>query len=100
MSVTEHQIHKGEYRIYKYALRITDEQALMLPRGAVPLATDMQRDVLCLWVMVDTEQPAVMRRVFVAGTGNPLPDEIVATRYVGSTQDGPFVWHVFVGEEV
>lgn len=65
------------------------------PVGAKPLAVALQGDQIMLWQLVDTEAAKVGRRYMVAGTGHPLPDAILPSDYVGTVQQGPFVWHVF-----
>lgn len=60
----------------------------------VPLSVAMQHGELQMWAMVDPSASA--KRVIVVtvyGTGHPMPDK--PGIFVGSVQDGPYVWHVF-----
>jgi len=96
--------------VYKYELEITDEQELLMLRGAQPRLVGMQGGKLCLWASVDpllNPDDTEMRRFRVAGTGYVLPDGLA---YIGTVLDdtreawdGPrlLVWHVFedFGEE-
>jgi len=79
--------------IWKIPLEVTDEQTVMIPTGAVPLTVQIQGDTLCLWVHVDPTLPKVERTIWVYGTGNPIPERPYQT-YLGTVQDGYFVWHV------
>jgi hypothetical protein len=80
--------------IYKYPLKVTDYQTVVMPGGATILAAQVQDGRLCLWAMVDPHQPDVERRIRIVGTGNPFEDSD-RCRYIGTAQDGPLVWHVF-----
>ncbi|UQN06780.1 hypothetical protein [Deinococcus sp. QL22] len=86
------------YKIYKYPLDITDEQAFWLPEGAELLSVQFQGGQLCLWALVDPELAHTQcARITVIGTGNPIsePREQLG-QFIGTAQ-GPrgFVWHVF-----
>jgi hypothetical protein len=80
--------------IYKYPILITDLQTITLPSGAtfVKVGLDPQGQI-CLWAIVDPELPVTREYIHIRGTGQPLTD--LPTRYLGSFNDGPFVWHVF-----
>lgn len=84
--------------IWKVQLRISDEQRVGLPKGAVPLSAQMQNGVLCAWFAVDTFEPTRDLVVFVRGTGHPMR-EAAGARFVGTAQDGELVWHVFASQE-
>ena len=79
--------------IYKYPLRVTDEQDIEMPQNAVPLTVQDQHATLTLWVLVDTEQPTRARTIHIVGTGHPLPT--VHGSYIGTVQQRSLVWHVF-----
>lgn len=101
-------------RIYKYPLVVTDVQTVLLPIGARVLSVQDQGSwdgALALWAVVDAHQQSVERKVYIVGTGNPLPEPVKRayedefTRatadqpyYIGTVQqaDGRLVWHVFV----
>jgi len=91
--------------VWKYDLAVTDVQEVMMPSGAALLHVGIQHPNegrlrwIQLWAWVDREEPTCSRRIAVVGTGNPAPPMNEA-RYVGSVQDGPFVWHIFDGGEV
>src|SRR5277367_2367258 len=60
------------HAVWKYPLSINREQSIELPRGASPLAVEVQHDQLCLWAMVDPEAETAPRTVWVHGTGHPI----------------------------
>jgi hypothetical protein len=83
-------------RIYKWPLQVTDRQTVPLPRGAVILTVQAQRDELVLWAAVDSTAPTDAAIVNIVGTGNPMPS--VVGDYVATVQQhgGALVWHVFI----
>lgn len=84
-------------KIWKFQLNITDEQVISLPLGSIFLSAQLQDDVLCTWVLVPVTELALReRRIFIFGTGNPLPDDVYNLTYIDTVQEGQFVWHVFV----
>lgn len=84
-------------KIFKYELQLEDEQLVPMPKGSLLLSVQDQRGKLCLWVLVNENNPQVNRMVFVIGTGNPIKGN--PGQYVASAQQGPYVWHVFDGGE-
>ena len=83
--------------IWKYTLRVTDEQVIEAPEGAVALSVAMQGEALVLWMEVSPNRQPTRYRVYVRGTGHPLGAASRAdVRYVGTTQEGALVWHVYV----
>jgi hypothetical protein len=78
--------------IWKYPVPLTDTFTLNMPREATPLHVDTQRGDPCLWVLADTTAPNEERRFHLVGTGQEVPRD---TFYVGTFQQGPFVWHVW-----
>lgn len=80
--------------IYKYALAITDDATVEMPRGAKVLAIEssLVPHALFLWAIVDPDAPLETRHFSVRGTGHPLGD---VGKHLATIQAGPFVWHVF-----
>jgi hypothetical protein len=81
--------------IWKIPLRITDYQEVSVPRGAVPLSVAVQDRVLQAWVLVEPELPRVNHPVWVIGTGRALDDTVDLGGFLGTVQNGHYVWHVF-----
>lgn len=80
-------------RVLKFTLPVDDNvHTINMPdSGTILLGVQQRLDVVCLWE-IDGGRPWRCRRLRVFGTGQPIPDD---ARYVGSTQAGPLVWHVF-----
>lgn len=83
-----------DYRIWKYELRITDEQELEMPMFSEILSVADQHGSLCLWAAGDTKLPKVKRTIEIIGTGNPIKDP-GWRKFIGTVSMGSFVWHVF-----
>ena len=81
--------------IWKYPLKVTDEQTLDIPEGAEALAVQVQNGTPCLWVRVESTAPKTLRRIITHGTGHPVPK--TTGRYIGTYQidGGALVFHVF-----
>ena len=85
--------------IWKYTLKVTDSQGLVMPEGAELLSVGNQRGNLCLWALVPVGKGAggeECRWVEIHGTGNPIQTETgLERRFIGTAIIEPFVWHVF-----
>ena len=83
--------------VYKYPLKLADEQDLEIQQGAQFLTVAEQQGELVLYARVISDAPKVKRRIRVAGTGHPR----VNGRYVGTAMmPSGLVWHVFCLGEV
>ncbi len=82
--------------VYKYSLRIDDEQMVLLPEQARILAVQVQNGRPCLWALVDTALPAEPRKILIRGTGH---DAAGVGRYISTfqMQGGALVFHAFEG---
>lgn len=81
--------------IYKYPLKLEDEQILELPVNSQLLSVIVQREVICLYVKVDSlEKYTNGHKILIIGTGDPLEQDVTID-FIGTVQMGPFVWHVF-----
>lgn len=77
--------------IYKFELPKPICQVDM-PVGAKVVRVARQGAAICLWAIVESDN-AVEKRLFATvGTGRPIP---LDGRYLGTWDDGPFVWHLF-----
>jgi hypothetical protein len=81
-------------RIWKFPLAITGEQMITMPKGTAILSVQMQGNQLSLWALVNERYDDSPCRVHIVGTGHPA-DHVLAMPFVGTVQDGPYVWHVF-----
>jgi hypothetical protein len=82
--------------VYKYSLGKQGRATVKIPEGAKVLHVAVQREDICLWALVDTEQPSVERTFTVYGTGHEA-FEATDQNYVGTflIDNGLFVFHVF-----
>ncbi len=64
----------------------------IIPRDAAGLHVGMQNGSLMLWYETSTAAPEAPSKFAVFGTGHNIPAH---SRYIGSCQDGSFVWHVY-----
>ena len=84
--------------IYKYQLKIIDEQVVSLPAFSRLLTVQVQHNVPYLWALVNPNLPneiPVTIRMF--GTGHPIEDNDSFLEYIGTFQllEGNLVYHVF-----
>jgi hypothetical protein len=83
--------------VWKYSLDMVDQQVISMPIAASILCVQTQREVICLWALVDPdEKRRANRRIRIAGTGHPIGElEILA--YIGTAQlqGGDLAFHVF-----
>ena len=83
--------------IYKYQLRVTSEQNLILPKGSEILTVQNQFEQAELWALVDTEtSEKEIRHIEIIGTGHPI-DGNIQRRYISTFQidGGNFILHAF-----
>jgi hypothetical protein len=76
--------------IYKYPVSRLIE-GLQMPELCDFLFVEMQKGEAMAWFLV-LPGGGVIRTFKVYGTGYDIP---LAHTYLGSWQDGPFVWHLF-----
>lgn len=82
--------------IYKYPIKVDDDQTIRMPQGAELLSVQCQASQPCVWAMVDTDKPMALRGFGLVGTGHPC-ERLHAGKYVGTFQmrDGTLVFHLF-----
>jgi hypothetical protein len=85
--------------IHKYQISARPHvQLVATPKDWEPLSVQAQGNCICIWALVDTDsRPLVDRCILVVATGEELPEDAVAEKYLGTAQflDGGLVWHVF-----
>ena len=87
-------------RIFKYPLKLQGTQKIKIPKHAKILNIQTQEDDICLWALINPEEPKVSRQIRIFGTGHEVPD--IKLEYIGTIQqlDGSLIWHVFEELEV
>lgn len=82
--------------IWKYNLSYSIIFSLEIPQGFETLCVDMQAGEPCLWALVDPDAKKINYEFKCMGTGHEFSSEIVEQHsYLGTVQEGPFVWHYF-----
>lgn len=83
-------------RIYKYELAVSGQKEITMHKEAKILSIQNQREIPCIWVLVDDKQNLESRKFVTCLTGYPI-DTIPTDKYIGTFQldDGNFVGHVF-----
>jgi len=86
--------------MWKFPLEVRDRVVVMMPIGARILCANVQRDVACLWALVDPDAGREPRAFRIIGTGHEHPSGTFG-RYVGTffMADGSLVFHVFEEED-
>lgn len=82
--------------IYKYPVHVTDCQWLTLPYDAVILTVQKQADDFYIWAEVNDGHGTKDVPIYTYGTGHEIPAGRKQT-YIGTVQDGPLVWHFYLG---
>lgn len=82
--------------IYKYPLRVVEEQIITVYEDATFLSVQEQRNEVFLWAEVDTDNSFEERKIFIYGTGHPQTKNDLT--YLGTVQQSLFqlVWHVYL----
>lgn len=83
--------------IFKYPLRVDDYQTVIMPRGAQILTVQAQREIPCVWALVETNNEPEERHFRIAGTGHRMNAKDKFLRYLGTFQimRDDLVFHVF-----
>ena len=81
-------------RIFKYPLKIEDEQIIKIPLGYRILTVQVKDNVPCLWALVDDEEIHIVRcKIKTVGTGCSF--DVNPWWYIGTYQLNQLVFHVF-----
>ena len=78
--------------IHKYTIGVIQNCPVQMPVNAKVLHVDMQNSMLTLWALVDLSNKIENRYFSVYGTGHEILKEGC---YIGTVNDGTFVWHIF-----
>lgn len=78
--------------IWKFTLLPTNK-TVQMPRGARVLSVGVQGDDIVLWAIVEPTNKTESRFFHVIPTGSPMV--IYDTKFIGTVQMGPLVFHVF-----
>lgn len=79
--------------IWKWSLGRLGEQVIEIPRGAMVLTVQKQHGAPQIWAYCDPTEPKEAIVISVIGTGIDIPAH--PGDYIGTIQEGEFVWHIF-----
>ncbi len=83
--------------IYKYPLKLQEQQAIQMPANAQLLDVQFQHGQLTLWALVDVGELNATCAVAVCGTGFDLVGrDFRSAPFARTLQDDQYVWRVFV----
>jgi hypothetical protein len=89
-------------RIYKYELEHVRTQRFLMPLGARIIEVAAQPGAgLCMWAVIDRDQPPQLRQFTMYQTGERLPDNpgehLCTVQGIAMSEDGPkvVVSHIF-----
>jgi len=82
-------------KIYKYVINPNDYVDVEMPSGAQILSWQEQNGQMCVWALVDPSSPVETRRFRWAGTGHDIDELDGHLKFIGTAQQGSFVWHLF-----
>ena len=89
----------GTRTIYKYPLRLTEKQKVLLPLHSRLISVKSINEQLYLYAMIDPEQTRTDNvEVLIYGTGHVF-DSMLSFNHLDTVVENGFVWHVFVGGE-
>lgn len=80
--------------IWKFPVPVANSFVISMPAEARILCLMTQDDALQLWALVDPERQSEQRFFRVVGTGHRIADAS-SLIYIGTSQVGPMVWHLF-----
>jgi len=79
--------------IWKFDAKFGEIFSVSIPGGGTILSFQTQEMKPVLWVEVYPDEKPIIRRFVLFGTGHELGD--MNLFYIGTTQIGPFVWHLY-----
>lgn len=90
-------------RVFKYPLtRKPNEYGgfeIQVPSEHKVLSAIVQNNDIVIYVAsTKDEQPTKTVEIHVVGTGKEMSTFIYDLRFIGTVQQGPFVWHIFAKE--
>lgn len=91
--------------IWKFPIKIQDEQLVEMPKRSIILTVQIQGPEPYIWAIVNDDAKIINRKIRLAGTGTELPNVMAHARayhtnaraYIGTIQliEGNLIYHVF-----
>ena len=80
--------------IHKFPIRIEVVQDIAIPAHSTFIHAGLDpQGQTCLWAEVETTNEKFPKRVYLLGTGHPIPEG--ARSHIGSFKQGNFMWHIY-----
>lgn len=79
--------------IYKYDFKLKTEFEIFTHEVSEILSVQIQRAKPVMWILVDCDSPAVLRRFCLRATGEAFNGN--EKKYIGTFQYDNYVFHVF-----
>jgi hypothetical protein len=83
----------GKLEIWKFPVSLGGVSVVEMPKDAKILSFQAQGPELCLWALVSPDSVMEQRAFKIYGTGHSITGN--PGTFIGTTQQGPFVWHLF-----
>ena len=87
--------------IWKFDIEVSDIQQIKMSQLAELLSVQVQHGAVCIWALINPDNPIVDRNIIMSGTGHDLSDRLLG-KFLGTVQfpdDDDLVFHVFDGGE-
>jgi len=81
--------------IYKYVLKLEDEQIIKIPKYSDIIKVDHQQEQICMWVDGRSDVDLHPVKIRIIGTGRPIPEH-EDLNYLDTVIMDYFVWHVYI----
>jgi hypothetical protein len=84
--------------IYKYQLKLQDDQVIEIPEGAEIISAREQRGEICIWAIVPVPTEVQMKiTVHIRGTGHTMPEGTANTMFIDTVMlpEVNLVFHLF-----
>ena len=89
----------GKRIIYKYPLRLTEKQNVLIPLHSKLITVKSINEQLYLYAMIDPEQTRTGNvEILIYDTGHEL-DSMLSFNHLETVVENGFVRHIFVGGE-
>lgn len=84
-------------RIFKYQI-LPDRTIVDLPKGSKIISVANQRETLCFWALVDTNETEIEKVIFEVKMTGEIIDNFKNLLHLGTVlmQNGDLVVHVFI----
>ncbi|HID92537.1 MAG TPA: hypothetical protein EYP60_00440 [bacterium (Candidatus Stahlbacteria)] len=82
-------------KIFKYKLKLVDQQKVVLPAQYQMLSVQEQDGKLVLWAMVPMNTPDTSTQIRIIGTGNLIEGDPLLDFIDTVQMPNGLVWHVF-----